>query len=130
MDRNAQEGCYLLCSWKNSTASSVEIAMSLCGWHVVSECVHICVCLCMQGMVIENMLSALYLNSDGTQKHMKGKSEIHSERKWMNIRCMAQRIAFVIQERRNKDGCKSTHEEEILIQVWEGIIGRASHAIR
>ena len=67
----------------------------------------------MQGMVIENMLSALYLYSDGTQKHMKRKSKIHSERKWMNIRWMAQRIAFVIEERRNKGGCKSTHEEEI-----------------
>lgn len=84
-------------------------------------------CVCMQGMVIENMLSVLYC--DGTQKHTKGKSEIHSQRKWMNIRFMAQRIAFVIEER-SKDGCKSTHEEEILIQVWEGISGWASHAIR
>ena len=61
-------------------------------------CVCVCVYVCMQGMVIENMLSALYLNSDGTQKHMKHKSKIHSERKWMNIRRMAQRTAFVIEE--------------------------------
>ena len=36
MNRNAQEGCYLLCRWKNSTAASVEIAMSLV-WLACSE---------------------------------------------------------------------------------------------
>lgn len=93
MKRNAQEGCYLLCSWKNSTASSAETAMSLCGWHVVSECVRVCVCVCVCRMVIRNMLSALYLYSDETQKH-EAQGKIHSERKWMNIRWMAQRIAL------------------------------------
>ena len=84
---------------------------------------HMCVCVCVcvySGDGNRNMLSALYLNSDGTQKHMKGKSKIHSERKWMNIRRVAQRQCIVIVERRNKDGCKSTHEEEILIQVGRG----------
>ena len=93
-------------------------------------CAYVCVCVCVcSGDGNRYMLSALYLNSDGTQKHMKGKSKIHSERKWMNIRRVAQRQSIVIVERRNKDGFKSTHEEEILFQVWEGITGWVSHAI-
>ena len=104
--------------------------MSLCGWHVVSECVCVCVCVyvCMQGLVIENMLSALYLNSDGTQKHMKHKSKIHSERKWMNIRQMAQRTAFVIEEETRVVVSQPMRRK--FFQVWEGISGWASYAIR
>lgn len=55
--------------------------MSLCGWHVVSECVRVCVCVYVYVYAGDgNRKHAITFIFTVMGKHMKRKSKIHSER--------------------------------------------------